>query len=77
MGFEELILNFFGGTIRWFFGSIYCLLLNKKKYTFWEYINGLKNSKDYYDQMGHASNNIIIAFIVMFIFCVIIYFFNL
>ncbi|MFC4721791.1 hypothetical protein ACFO5O_05640 [Geojedonia litorea] len=52
--------NYIGGTMRWLFGKITRIFKNKPKFEFKEYINGPKNP-DYYDQMGHGLNNILIG----------------
>lgn len=55
------ILNFIGGTLRYVYGNVWRTILNKKKFTFEEYIYGPKDS-NYYDS-GHGFNNIIIAIV--------------
>jgi len=54
------ILNYIGGTMRWFYGNIWRTIFNKRKFTFNEYIYGPKTS-DYYDNMGHELNNRLIG----------------
>ncbi len=65
------ILNFTGGTLRWIYGSIWRTIFKKSKFTYREYIDGPKNSDDYFDSVGHRFNNIIIGIIfigVVFLF---------
>lgn len=71
--FGREILNFIGGTVRWIYGSIWRTLFNKPKFTYSEYINGSKNSKDYIDSMGHRFNNIIIGMIFLVIIISIVF----
>tara|TARA_R110000765_G_C18902376_1_gene604183 strand:- start:922 stop:1191 length:270 start_codon:yes stop_codon:yes gene_type:complete len=56
----ELIFNFIGAVIRWFFGSIRRTIKNKPKFKFSEYLNGPKNS-DHFDDQAHETNNVIIG----------------
>ena len=60
----RFFLNYIGGTIRFFYGTIWRTIFNKPKFTYKEYINGPKR-KNYYDEMGHEFNNRIIAFIFL------------
>ena len=62
-GFE--IFNFIGGSIRWVFGTAWSALTKKPKFTFWEYINGPKNSSDWFDETGHHFVNILIFFLAL------------
>ena len=39
-----IIFNFIGGSGRYIYGTIWRILLNKKKYNFKEYLNGPNNS---------------------------------
>ncbi len=55
------IFNYIGGTIRWIYGSIWRTIFNKPKFTYQEYINGPKKSKDHFDEYGHQFNNRVIA----------------
>ena len=55
------ILNYTGGTIRWIFGSIWRTIFNRTKFSYREYIDGPKNSKDHFDLYGHQLNNRIIG----------------
>lgn len=58
--------NLVGGTSRWVWGTIWRTLFKKKKFKYSEYINGPDNP-DYYDNMGHRLNNILIGLIVFFV----------
>ena len=58
--------NYIGGTIRWLFSKIFRIFKNKPKFEFKEYINGTKNP-NYYDQMGHGVNNILIGILTFVI----------
>ncbi len=69
-GFE--IFNFIGGTVRWVFASMWRALLNKPRFTFWEYINGPKKSTDWFDETGHHFVNILIFFLTLGITVVIL-----
>ena len=60
------ILNYIGGTMRWLFGKFLRIFINKPKFEFKEYINGPKNP-DYYDQIGHGINNILIGLLTFLI----------
>lgn len=63
------IYNFIGACVRWLYGTIWRTIARKPKFTFKEYINGPKNSDDYFDQTGHQFVNKIIG--VLFIVSVI------
>jgi len=58
-----IIFEYFGGIVRYIYGSIYRTLLNKKKYTFKEYLYGPKDSDDFFDNYGHGFVNRIIGLI--------------
>jgi len=66
------ILNFFGGFVRWIFGSLYRTLTNKPKFKFREYIDGPDNSDDWFDFAGHGLNNKLIGFVSILLICWII-----
>jgi len=55
------IFNYIGGTIRWIYGSIWRTIFNRPKFSYKEYIDGAKNSKDHFDEYGHQFNNRLIA----------------
>lgn len=38
-----IIFNFIGASIRWIYGSVWRTLFNKLKFTFKEYLYGLKD----------------------------------
>ncbi|WP_318308040.1 hypothetical protein [Flagellimonas crocea] len=63
--FWRPIFNFFGAGARWIWGSIWRTLLNKPKYTWKEYLCGPDNP-DYFDEMGHGFNNVLIGILVLF-----------
>lgn len=67
----QILLNFIGGTIRWAYGSIWRSIFNKPKFTYKEYINGIKNTRDYYSRFGHELNNCIIGAIFLAIILII------
>lgn len=57
----RFIFNYIGGTIRWIYGSIWRTIFNRPKFSYKEYINGPKNSKDHFDEFGHQYNNRLIG----------------
>jgi len=61
-----------GGCVRYVYGTTWRTLLNKKKFTFDEYINGSKKSEDYFDQTGHRFVNGIVGLVTIVIICWII-----
>lgn len=65
--FGSEILNFLGGLIRWFFGTIYSSIFNKKRFTFKEYLYGENKLNDDYSKLEHEFANKIIALIAFFI----------
>lgn len=69
MGLGAIIFNYVGGFVRWIFGSIWRTIANKPKYEFNEYINGIKNSEDLFDTVGHELVNKIIGFITIVSIC--------
>ncbi len=73
----RVFLNFIEASIRWIYGSIWRTIFKKPKFSFKEYLNGLKKSSDYYDDLAHKGNNIVIAFIFFFIVATIIIKFNI
>ncbi|APS40628.1 hypothetical protein [Salegentibacter sp. T436] len=56
----EIIFNFIGAVIRWWFGTIGRTIKNKPKHKFTEYLNGPKNP-DHFDNQAHGTNNVIIG----------------
>ena len=68
------ILNFIGGTIRWFVVKCIRVLLQKppSKYSFKEYIHGAKRG-DNWEKLAHGLNNsgIAIVFLIAIIYLVI------
>lgn len=78
MGFFQVILgryifNYIGGTIRWIYGSIWRSIFNQPKFSFRDYIDGSKNTKNqYFDEFGHQFNNRLIG---LLFFIVVIYLF--
>lgn len=66
--FGRVFFNFIGASVRWAFGTFW----SKHKFTFNEYLNGPKNSDDYYDEMGHQFNNRMVGAIFFFLFILII-----
>jgi hypothetical protein len=71
------ILNFIGGSIRWFFGTIFRLTFNKKKFTFHEYLYGPKNLNNDYNKMEHEFANKVIAFMFFFFLILLFAFFKI
>jgi hypothetical protein len=65
LGLLWLLCNYFGGTIRWIYGSIWRTLFNKPKFTYNEYVFGPEKSKDHFDVHGHSFNNLIITFVIL------------
>ena len=59
----RIIFNFVGAFVRWGWGSIWDTLRKKKKYSFQEYLNGPKYSRDWFDKTGHGFVNRIIGII--------------
>lgn len=55
------IFNYIGGTIRWIYGSIWRTIFNKPKFSYREYIDGPKKTKDHSDEFGHQFNNRLIG----------------
>lgn len=49
------ILNLIGGTLRFIYGTIWRTIFNKPKFTYKQYIYGVK-SKDFWEGM-HQENN--------------------
>ena len=72
MGFGGIIFNFIGAVTRWVYGSIWRSIVQKKKYTFNEYLYGPKNSDDYFDTMGHTFINRIVGAITLVLICILI-----
>lgn len=69
--FGSEILNFLGGSIRWFFGTIYSSLFNKKGFTYREYLYGENKLNDDYSKLEHEFANKAIALIFFFIIVLI------
>lgn len=63
-----VILNFIGACVRWALGS----LSKKNKFTFKEYLNGPKNSSDFFDQQVHGANNEWIGGVFLFLVVMIL-----
>lgn len=63
--FVRAFFNFIGAGARWIWGSIWRTLLNKRKYKWKEYLYGPDNP-DYFDEMGHGFNNVLIGILVLF-----------
>lgn len=71
------IFNFIGACLRWVSGTVWRTIMNKRKFTFKEYLNGPKNSSEYYDKMAHGQNNIWIGVIFFIIISTIIIKYNI
>ena len=65
MGIGGYIFNFFGAVVRWLYGTIWRTIANKRKYTFIEYLNGPKNSEDWFDKTGHTFVNRVLGLITI------------
>jgi len=62
--YGRVIFNFIGAVMRWIYGTIWRTFLNKKKFTFKEYLYG-PNNPNYYDEMGHTINNVFIGILTL------------
>ena len=60
-----IFLNYFGGTIRFIFGTVFRKLSGRKQFTFYEYIYG-PNNPSYFDEFGHQFNNKVIGTFFLF-----------
>ena len=58
-------LNVIGGVVRWACCSILCIIFNKKKFKFKEYIKGPDESTKWHDA-NHRFVNIMIAILLIF-----------
>ena len=69
----EVIFNFIGAVVRWFFGSLYRTFSNKHRFTFKEYLSGPKKS-GWFDEHAHGTNNVIVGvvFTIAVIFLIVI-----
>jgi len=69
------LLNFVGGTIRWVYGTTWRTIARKPKYKFKEYINGLENSYDWFDNKRHNFVNSVIGLLTIVLIIInLIYF---
>ncbi len=66
------ILNLIGGTIRWFFVSIYRKLTKKENFSYDEYLYGKEKINDDYNKLEHEFANKVIAF-MFFIFSILLF----
>ncbi len=66
------ILNFIGGSIRWFFGTIYRKLMKKENFSYHEYLYGKEKINDDYNKLEHEFANKVIAF-MFFIFLILLF----
>lgn len=57
------IFNFIDACIRWTYGTIWRTIAKKKKFKFNEYLNGPKNSDDWFDITGHTFVNKVIGIV--------------
>jgi hypothetical protein len=70
MGGSRILMyffSFFGGILRWIYGSIWRNIAEQPKYTFSEYINGPKNSDDWHDNSHRMVNFFVGLFVFLFI----------
>jgi len=74
MGLGDIIFNFIGAVVRWIYGTTWRTIANKQKYKFNEYLNGPKNSNDWFDFTGHCFVNKIVGMITVVAVCWIIVF---
>jgi len=72
MFYGGIIFSFIGASFRWIVGSVWRTLLNRKKYTFSEYLNGPKDSDDQFDKLGSGLVNRVTGFVLLMIICWII-----
>lgn len=71
------ILNYIGGTIRWFFGTIHRKLIKKENFSYHEYLYGEdKLNNDHY-KLEHELANKLIAFIFFFFLILLFAFFKI
>lgn len=63
-----LFCNYFGGTLRWMYGSVWRTIFNKPRFKYKEYIVGPEKSKNHFDIHGHHFNNAFITVIFIIIF---------
>jgi len=69
MGLGASIFNYIGAISRWIYGSIWCSIFKKKRFSFKEYLNGPNNSDDWFDMTGHVFVNKVVGFIISMIIC--------
>lgn len=67
------ILNFFGGTVRWIYGTTWRTIANKPGFKYREYLYGSENSEDWFDLTGHTFVNKIIGIITILLICWLIF----
>ena len=72
MGFGAIIFNFLGACVRWLYGTIWRTVMNKRKYSFKEYLYGPKSSDDWFDMTGHTFVNRMIGAIILVLICLTI-----
>ena len=72
MGTGGFILGYFGGIVRWIFGTIWRTIARKKRFKFIEYMNGPENSDDWFDQTGHKFVNRIVGMVSIVAIVIII-----
>lgn len=65
-----VVINFIGGTIRWFIGTLFALLFKRKKYNYKEYIYGPDGAEDIYNS-AHGCFNIILGILFIVLIAVI------
>jgi len=73
--FGNEILNYIGGSIRWFFGTIYSKLMKKEKFSYHEYLYGQEKINNDYNKLEHEFANKVIAFIFFFFLVLLFTFF--
>ena len=61
---HRIFLNYLGGSIRFIIGTTWRTILKRPKFTFKEYIYGIK-TKDVSETSMHEFNNRIIGFIFL------------
>jgi len=71
------VFNYTGACLRWIYGSIWRTVAKKPTFTFSEYLNGPKQSSDYYDEFAHGTNNIILGLVFFFIAAMVIIKYNI
>nr|WP_299382446.1 hypothetical protein [Allomuricauda sp.] len=63
------IVTYVGGASRWAVGTLWRRALNKRRFTFREYIHGVENSTDHFSGLDHGMANYLIGWtVIIFLF---------